>query len=396
MHFQLPVQLPDELSDLQERLLAFVAEQIDPVTRGADPESPSRELHAELRREVARLSEAAGFYRLSVPVGDGGLGAGALTLTAAREALACSGNPFAGLILARGAGIMRLADNDAQREELYAPVLAGQRSAAFGFTEAPGVQRTQAVPCTLEGGERGFAVTGRKAFVTGGDSADWIVVVANVPPNMHADAEAGGTALLVVDRDARGVEQGEVGASIDGATHCPFSFSETPVPESRLLGRIGDGLPRALANIDQMRLSVAASAVGYSRWANRATLKRIEGPHRSGTALAEREQVQAIFADNVTETYVARATLYGAAQALELGAPSASTEVAIAKSTATETLGRVVDRSIQLHGAQALLRGHALERLLRIARSLRIAEGPTELLRLTIARDARTAGPDAL
>ena len=61
MHFQLPVQLTDELSDLQERLLAFVAEQIDPVTRGADPESPSRELHAELRREVARLSEAAGF-----------------------------------------------------------------------------------------------------------------------------------------------------------------------------------------------------------------------------------------------------------------------------------------------------------------------------------------------
>ena len=102
--------------------------------------------------------------------------------------------------------------------------------------------------------------------------------------------------------------------------------------------------------------------------------------------------MQAIFADNVTETYVARATLYGAAQALELGAPSASTEVAIAKSTATETLGRVVDRSIQLHGAQALLRGHALERLLRIARSLRIAEGPTELLRLMIARDARTAG----
>ena len=56
----------------------------------------------------------------------------------------------------------------------------------------------------------------------------------------------------------------------------------------------------------------------------------------------------------------------------------------------------MVDRSIQLHGAQALLRGHPLERLLRIARSLRIAEGPTELLRLTIARDARTAGPDAL
>lgn len=385
-------RLPDDLADLQRDLLTFAAEQIDPLTRGVDPENPP----AELRREIARRSEQAGFYRLSVPASDGGLGAGPLQIAAAREALACSGNPFASLALARGPGIMRLADNDAQREELYAPVLAGLRSAAFGFTEAPGAQRTQAAPAALDDGQPGFLVTGQKAFVTGGDRTDWIVVVANVPADSHPDAPTGGTALLVVDRDAPGVEQGPVGASIDGATHCSFTFQETPVPESRLLGKIGDGLPRALANIDQMRLRVAAEAVGMARWANRLTLDRIEGPHRSGTPLAEREQVQAIFADAVTETYQARATLYRAAEALETNTPHAATEVAIAKSTATETLGQVVDRAIQLHGAQALLRGHPLERALRIARSLRIAEGPTELLRLTITRNLRAAGPDAL
>lgn len=384
--------LSNDLQDLQARLLAFVVDEIDPLTSEVDPESLPR----GLRREIARRSEAAGFYRLAVPASDGGLGAGPLRLSAAREALAYSGNPLAGLVLGRGPGIMRLADNDAQREALYAPVLAGERSVAFGFTEAPGAQPTQASPCLLENGERGFAVTGRKAFVTGGDAADWIVVVANVPPKAHPDAEAGGTALLVVDHGAPGVEQGEVGTSIDGATHCPFAFTETPVPESRLLGSIGDGLPRALANIDQMRLSAAAQAVGMSRWANRATLKRIEGPHRSGSPLAEREQVQAIFADSVAETYSARAVLYRAAAALESGAVNASVEAAIAKWTATETLGRVVDRSIQLHGAQALLRGHPLERLLRVARSLRIAEGPTELLRLTVARGFRAAGSEAL
>ena len=386
------IPLPDDLADLQRRLLAFVADEIDPLTRGLDPEAPA----PELRRAIAQRSEAAGFFRLSIPRADGGLGAGPLRLTAAREALACSGNPFASLALARGPGIMRLADNDAQRAALYAPILAGERSAAFGFTEAPGAQRTQAVPCTLEDGAPGFAVTGRKAFVSGGDSADWIVVVANVPPNTHAAAERGGTALLVVDRGAPGVEQGAVGASIDGSTHCPFTFSETPVPETRLLGKIGDGLPRALANIDQMRLAVAAQAVGAARWANRLTLERIEGPHRSGSPLAEREQVQAIFADAVAETYQARAALYCAAEALELGRAGAGTETAIAKSAATEMLGRVVDRAIQLHGAQALLRGHPLERMLRVARSLRIAEGPTELLRLTIARQIRAAGAEAL
>ena len=388
-------QLPDDLADLQRDLLRFASEQLDPLTRGVDPEAPP----ADLRREIARRSEQAGFYRLSVPAADGGLGAGPLQITAAREALACSGNPFASLALASGPGIMRLADNDAQRDALYAPVLAGLRSAAFGFTEAQsqqGAQRTQAAPAALSDGQPGFLITGQKAFVTGGDRADWIVVVANVPPDSHPDAPDGGTALLVVDRDAPGVEQGPVGASIDGATHCSFTFTETPVPESRLLGKIGDGLPRALANIDQMRLRVAAEAVGMARWANRLTLERIEGPHRSGTPLAEREQVQAIFADAVTETYQARAALYRAADALEAGAPHAATEVAIAKSTATETLGRVVDRAIQLHGAQALLRGHPLERLLRVARSLRIAEGPTEILRLSVARQIRAAGVEAL
>lgn len=384
--------LPHDLADLQRDLLAFVAQQIDPLTHGVDPEHPP----ADLRREIARRSEAAGFYLLPVPASDGGLSAAPLRSTAAREALACSGNPFAHLALARGPGIMRLADNPAQRAELYAPVLAGQRSAAFGFTEAPGAQRTQAVPQTLNDGQPGFAVTGKKAFVTGGDRADWIVVVANVPPESHPDAPQGGTALLVVDRAAPGVEQGPIGASIDGATHCSFTFTETPVPESRLLGKIGDGLPRALANIDHMRLRVAAEAVGMARWANRLTLERIEGPHRSGTPLAEREQVQAIFADSVTETYQARAALYRAAEALETGAAMAPTEIAIAKSAAAETLGRVVDRAIQLHGAQALLRGHPLERALRVARSLRIAEGPTEILRLTITQTTRTAGPNAL
>lgn len=384
--------LAHDLAELQRDLLAFVAQQIDPLTHGVDPERPP----ADLRREIARRSEAAGFYLLSVPTADGGLGAAPLRSTAAREALACSGNPFAHLALARGPGIMRLADNHAQRETLYAPVLAGQRSAAFGFTEAPGAQRTQAVAAALPDGQPGFLLTGKKAFVTGGDRADWIVVVANVPAESHPDAPQGGTALLVVDRDAPGVEQGPVGASIDGATHCPFTFTQTPVPESRLLGKIGDGLPRALANIDHMRLRVAAEAVGMARWANRLTLERIEAPHRSGAPLAEREQVQAIFADSVTETYQARAALYRAAAALETDAATAPTEIAIAKSAAAETLGRVIDRAIQLHGAQALLRDHPLERALRIARSLRIAEGPTEILRLTITQTTRTAGPATL
>ena len=384
MHFELP---PD-LADLQSRLLTFIAQEIDPITEGADPESPS----PELRRDIARRSDQAGFYQLAVPESDGGLGAGPRTLTAAREALALSGNPLASRVLSSGPGIMRLADNDAQRDDLYLPVMRGERTAAFAFTEAlrPDGQRepTQAVRATLDDGADGFKVTGAKGFVTGGAASDWLVVVANVPDE--------GTALLVVDRDAEGVTEGELGASIDGSTHSPFTFDAVPVPESRLLGAVGDGLPRAMQNIDRMRLGVAADCIGWSRCVTRATLKRIEGPHRSGQPLAEQQQVQAIFADTVADTFAARTSLYRAADAREADEPTAGTQVATAKWLASECLHRTVDRAIQLHGAQALLRGHPLERLYRTSRSLRIAEGPTELLRLTVARHIRQNGPEAL
>ena len=93
---------------------------------------------------------------------------GLRTITAAHEALALSGNPLASRVLGSGPGIMRLADNDGQREDLYLPVLRGERSAAFAFTEALRAdgkrEPTQAVRTTLADGSRGFEVSGAKGF----------------------------------------------------------------------------------------------------------------------------------------------------------------------------------------------------------------------------------------
>lgn len=384
--------LSDDLVELQRRLLEFADGVIGPLARGADPESPP----PGLRREIAAASEAAGFYRLALPERDGGAGADATTLTAAREALAMSGSPFAPMALGSGPGVLRLADNDRQRAELYEPALRGERAAAFAFTEAPGPDRTTARPVLLPGGEPGFRVTGAKAFVTGGQTADWLAVVAGVPPGEDEEAPEGGLALLVIDRGADGVIQGEAGATLDGSTHCAFRFEDAPVPRSRLLGKIGDGLPRAMDNIHRTRLRIAAEAAGSARFACRSTLERISGPHRSGSPLSEREQVRAIFADMALDAWQAQSAAYRAAAAADAGAADADAQIALAKWTATEALGRVVDRAIQLQGAQALLRGHPLERLYRASRSLRVAEGPTELLRLGIAKDLLDAGADAL
>jgi acyl-CoA dehydrogenase len=164
-----------------------------------------------------------------------------------------------------------------------------------------------------------------------------------------------------------------------------FEFRDCRVPASDVLGEIGQGLPRALENIGGMRLSLAASATGTGLWTLRWLLESLDRPHRTGTPLAEREQVQAMVAESATDLYAARAALYSAASLAESGA-SADVETAIAKSLATEAAGRAVDRAIQLTGGAAVVEGHPLARLYREVRGWRIAEGTTEILRLSIAR----------
>ena len=130
---------------------------------------------------------------------------------------------------------------------------------------------------------------------------------------------------------------------------------------------------------------MAATACGTGRWALEYTLAQVDQPHRTGTPLAEREQVQAMVADSATDLYAARAALYATARAAEAGA-DVEVETAMAKSLATEAVARIVDRAIQLTGGAAVVEDHPLARLYRQIRGWRIAEGTTEILRLTIAR----------
>ena len=113
--------------------------------------------------------------------------------------------------------------------------------------------------------------------------------------------------------------------------------------------------------------------------------KHIQAPHRSGSPLGEREGVRLRYGDLRTDVFALRSMLYRAARIRESG-DEAINEVGATKLVATETVGRAVDTAIQLVGAQALIVGHPLEQLYRRVRSLRLAEGPSDLLRINVAR----------
>lgn len=374
----MPDQLPADLIDLRERVTRFIDEDLRPLEQGmaGDEDAPANN---DLRREVAERSRAAGFFGMTQPAEFGGTEAGPLALTVARETFAASNLRSSGWVFGPGPGVLRQAEGRL-RSEYLEPLLRGERYAGWGFTEPSGADAGRPTWAARDGDD--LVVNGRKAYISGGSSADFYAVLLNVDEDTSGP---GGTAMVVIDRETPGVQLGDDFVSVDGSNHCQVSFEDARVPQSNVVGSVGEGLQRGLGNIGQMRLGMAARAVGTTMWATDFTRQHITAPHRHGGALADREQVRWIFGNMLMETYAARSVLYRTARLAETGT-DVMNEGATAKVFATETAGRVVDAAIQLSGGQALIVGHPLERLYRQVRTWRLAEGASDLLRINVAR----------
>jgi alkylation response protein AidB-like acyl-CoA dehydrogenase len=366
--------LPPEIASLRDRLRAFLEDELLPAERRENVLDEAQASPA-LRRFARTRSAELGFYRLAQPAELGGGVLGPVGLAALHEEIARSQCALGGLVLGGDGGLLRMASG-AQRERFLLPVLRGELTAALAFTDAREGPRTTAV----RRGEA-FVVSGIKSFVTGGPQADLLLAVAKVTDNPGGKT---GTAVFVVRRAAPGVKLASEIRTLDGGLHGEFELVNVEVPAADLLGEIGQGLPKALEGITALRLRAAAAACGTAQWTLDYALRQARRPHRTGVPLGEREQVQAMLGQSAMDLFAARGALYAAARAAEAG--NAETEVAMAKAVATEAVARIVDRAIQLSGGAAVVEGHPLARLYRRIRAWRIAEGTTEILRLTVAR----------
>jgi alkylation response protein AidB-like acyl-CoA dehydrogenase len=368
-------ELPTPIALLRDGLRRFLEDEILPAER-RDGVLDEAQAGPALRSWARTRSAELGFYRRLQPVDVGGGGLGPLGLVALHEEIARSQCVLHDCILGGDGGLLRLATGG-QRERFLLPVLRGELTAALAFTYAREGPRTTAV----RKGEA-FALSGVKSFVTGGPHADLLVTIAKVTDNPGGKT---GTAIFVVSRDAPGLRLVREIRTLDGAPHGEFELANVEVPDADVIGEIGQGLPRALESITALRLRAAATACGAARWTLDYALAQARRPHRTGVPLGDREQVQAMLGQCAMDLFAARAGLYAAARAAEPGA-DAEVEVAMAKAVATEAVAHIVDRAMQLAGGAAVVEGHPLARLYRRVRSWRIAEGTTEILRLTVAR----------
>jgi acyl-CoA dehydrogenase len=372
----MPENLPAELLAIKETARAFIADELT-VLEQSMTTNTSTAAKAELRQQVRDRSKQLGLYFKTQPAEFGGTPVSTLELVMLLELLAQSNLTLTDSIFGPGPGILAHSEGEL-REHYLEPVLRGEKQGAFAFTEPDSAKRL--TWATRDGDT--LVITGQKSYVTGGDSADFISVLVNVEKN---DAGQGGTAMVVVDRDAPGLVVDRRFNSLDGSHHVSITLDGVRVPISRVIGTIGEGMPRALGAIGHVRLRIAAQAVGWCLWILEYLAAHLKAPHRSGTPLGEREGVRLRYADLRIQTYAARSMLYRTARLVDSG-ENAINEVIASKVYCSELVGHVVDMAIQLVGGQALVDDHPLAILYRRVRAMRLMEGASDLLRINLVK----------
>lgn len=365
--------LSPEHREVQQRARAVAAE-VAPYAAEADD---CLIVHPGVREALRR----SGLARLVVPGAFGGHHdvLDPLTIAVVREALMYSSAHLDSLFGMQGVGSYSLSvgGSDALRAQWLPQVATLDAIAGLALTEPDVGSDLRAVTTTLTSAGDELVLDGVKSFITNGGAADFYCVLAR---------EGDGWSMVLVPSDVPGLTI-ERGADLI-APHIlgELTFRDVHVPTGNRLGIPGKAFPLMLQTLALFRVTVAASAVGLAQAAFDEALRHAKDRQQFGRPLIEIGAVAQSLAQSWTDVETARSMVYRAA-ALAKDDPLGHLDFSsMAKVSATEAAGRVVDRSVQSMGRFGLVRGSKIERLYRNARPLRIYEGATEVLLDSLAR----------
>jgi alkylation response protein AidB-like acyl-CoA dehydrogenase len=271
---------------------------------------------------------------------------------------------------------------DTQKERMLPAVTAGKLKLAFALTEPEAGSDAGAIRTRAEKVEGGWRIAGGKHYITWGDVADVVQVVAVTD---RAKGARGGMSSFLVERGTPGFTVGRTDITVGHDRISELWFDDCIVPDSALLGEVGAGFAIAMESLDEGRLGVAASCIGAASEALRLTILHVKQRQLFGQPLASQQGVRWMIADSAVELESCRALLNEALARTEAGLPITML-ASMCKLSASEMVGRVTDRAVQLHGGAGVILGSAVDRLHRQIRHYRIGEGASEVHRMIIAR----------
>lgn len=390
--------IPEELRELRERTDRFVRDEIMP--READRRQGPHGPNEEFRLELVALARRAGL--LSPHVGEdwGGLGLDHRGKAVVFEAAGYA--PLATIamnIFAPDEGNMHLLEqvgDDRQKDEWLRPLAAGQIRSCFMMTEpAPGAGADPSMLLTMARRDgRDFVIDGVKWLITGAVGARFAIIMAKNDSDPLGPA---GATMFLAPMDAPGIHVERVLDTLDSymsGGHAVVRLDGLRVPESAVLGRVGEGFRHAQARLAPARLTHCMRWLGAARRAHDIATDYARRRTAFGKPLGEHEGVGFMLADNELDMHTSRLAIWHAAWVLDQGGRGRH-ESSMAKVICSEAICRVVDRSMQILGGLGVTDDTIVARLYREVRPFRIYDGPSEVHRWSIAQRILRGGGTA-
>ena len=370
--------LSEEQTAIFDMAHAFGQEQIAPHAAAWEAEGT---IPRELWHEVGLLG-LGGIY---VSEENGGSGLSRLDATLVFEALsmAC---PSVAAFLSIHNMCARMIDaygSPELKERFLARACAMETVLSYCLTEPGAGSDAAALRTRAEPAGNGWALTGTKAFISGGGYSDAYVCMVRT-----GEDGPKGISTLYVEDGTPGLSFGGLEDKMGWKSQptAQVQFDDCRVPAGNLVGQEGDGFKYAMKGLDGGRLNIAACSLGAAQAGLNATLQYMSERKAFGKSIDQFQGLQFRLADMEIELQAARTFLRQAAWKLDQGSPDATKFCAMAKKFVTETGSNVVDQCLQLHGGYGYLADYGIEKLVRDLRVHQILEGTNEIMRVIVAR----------
>jgi acyl-CoA dehydrogenase len=385
--------IPDELVELRERTERFVREEILP--REQDKRQTAHGPTEEFRQELVALGRAAGLLSPHVGREWGGLGLDHRGKAIIFEAAGYA--PLATIamnIFAPDEANMHLLEEVAdarQKEEWLRPLASGDIRSCFMMTEpAPGAGADPSMLLTTArrtGGHNAgdFVIDGEKWLITGAVGAEFAIIMAKTESDALGPA---GATMFLAPMSAPGIHIERVLDTLDqymAGGHAVVRLDGLRVPESAVLGRVGEGFRYAQARLAPARLTHCMRWLGAARRAHDIATNYARRRTAFGKPLGEHEGVGFMLADNEMDLHSCRLVIWHTAWVLDQG-QRGGRESSMAKVICSEAIWRIVDRSMQILGGLGITDDTIVAKIFREVRAFRIYDGPSEVHRWSLAQ----------
>jgi acyl-CoA dehydrogenase len=374
-------EIRPDLAEMRAAVRRFTQEKLEPIAREIDSTG-------EIPAGTPELLRGQGYLGMRMPARFGGGDFDLATYCLVLEELSRSHRVFT-LMLDATSGLNPIAiarfGTPAQQEKYLAGLCAGTLHASFALTEPEAGSDAQAITTRAARTDAGWRLDGRKHYISGAHLADVVLVIAVTDPARRA---AGGITAFLVDKGTPGFQVTRVDTTIgsEPIKLAELTFDGCRLPADAVLGEVGQGFQVAMSSLVSGRMGVACSCIGAADRLLEMSAAYARERRTFGKPLSERQAIQWQLADSATELAMVRSLTYETLRRLNAG-EDVGAAASMCKLAASEMVGRVADRAVQIHGGMGLVRGYPVERFYRDVRHYRVGEGTSEVQRMLIARE---------